>query len=123
MVTRRRPAEKNLRAYRRKIATVDQRIVRLLARRWTLVQETMEFKRSRQLTLFDATQEKRVLARARRWARALDLAVPAVDRLFRSIIQEGRQQATLPDDPLRPARVARRRRAKRSRRKRPGDRD
>jgi chorismate mutase len=103
MRTRRRPPGADLETYRRKIAAIDRRIVLLLSRRWATVHKTMAFKQSRRLPLFDPSQEKRVLARARSWAKELDLSVGAVDRLFRSIIVEGRRRAVRPEGTLRVA--------------------
>lgn len=97
-MARPRHAEANLDTYRREIADIDRRLVLLLARRWATVRTTMGFKRSRHLALFDAAQEERVLARARGWAQELNLSAAAVDRLFRSIVEEGRRLAGLPGE-------------------------
>ncbi|MFZ0699661.1 MAG: chorismate mutase [Thermoplasmata archaeon] len=101
-MTRSPRAKASLAAYRREIAEIDRGIVLLLADRWATVRETMGFKRSRHLPLFDEAQEERVLARSRRWARELDLSAPVVDRLFRSIMEEGRRRAVLPEETRRP---------------------
>jgi chorismate mutase len=103
MATRRPQTVVDLDTYRREIAAIDRRIVLLLSRRWSKVRETMGFKKSRRLPLFDKTQEERVLARARAWAKEFELSVRAVDRLFRAIMEEGQRRAVRPDGTLRSA--------------------
>jgi chorismate mutase len=82
--------EVQLEQLREAIDTVDAEILRLVARRVELVLRIAEFKRARQMPVYDPTRERAVIERL------LSLAPPGLDpqlvrRIFERVIDESRR--------------------------------
>lgn len=88
---------------RQEIENVDRSLVLLLAARLDAAQRTLRFRSSHERRTTDGTQERRVLLRARGWARELGVPEQLVDTLFRTLIEEGKtrfQAGHAPAEPL-----------------------
>jgi chorismate mutase len=81
--------ELDLPALRTEIDEIDERILRLVARRIELVLQVGEYKRERGLAVYDAERERAVLDRLMRLAPA-NLDAQVVRRIFERIIDESR---------------------------------
>lgn len=69
---------------------MDRSIVLLLAARLNAAQRALEVRVARHQRLTDEAQERRVLGRAARWAGELGVPETIVDRLFRTLVEEGK---------------------------------
>ena len=83
---------------------MDRSLVLLLSARLNAAHRALRLRAARHLPLTDPAQERRVLQRSRRWAREVGLPEVLVDRLFRTLIEEGkarfRHLEELPDSPF-----------------------
>ncbi|MFZ0699987.1 MAG: chorismate mutase [Thermoplasmata archaeon] len=75
---------------RQEIESVDRSIVLMLAARLDAAQRALQLRAGRDRNLTDPKQERRVLARSRKWARNLGVPPALVEALFRSLIEEGK---------------------------------
>ncbi len=69
---------------------MDRSIVLMLAARLDAAQRALQLRAGRDRNLTDPKQERRVLARSRKWARNLGVPPALVEALFRSLIEEGK---------------------------------
>lgn len=86
---------------RARIARIDRALVRAYAERCTAVRELHRVKEQLGMPRYDASQEAKVLARARRWAVADGLDQGRAEELLRTILA-GRDPAPAPELPARP---------------------
>lgn len=83
---------------------MDRSIVLMLAARLDAAQRALRLRAGHGGNLTDPKQERRVLARGRKWARDLGLPPALVEDLFRSLIEEGKRRfRSVPVPPELPA--------------------
>jgi chorismate mutase len=75
---------------RREIESVDRSLVLLLAARLGAAQRALRVRAAQRRGLTDLAQERRVLQRSRQWARELGVSETLVEKLFRTLIEEGK---------------------------------
>jgi chorismate mutase len=75
---------------RQEIESIDRSIVWLLAARLDAARRALHIRTERGTPLTDRDQEHRVLGRSREWAEEVGVPAEMVDRLFRSLIEEGK---------------------------------
>lgn len=75
---------------RREIERLDRAIVLLLAARLEAAGRAIAWRSARGREPTDPAQERRVLLRSRRWARDLGVPEELVERLFQTLIEEGK---------------------------------
>lgn len=92
-----------LAAARQEIESIDRSIVLLLAARLAAAQRALRLRVSQHHGLTDVAQEHRVLERSRRWARGLGVPESLVERLFRTLLEEGKARYRSTEAPLEPA--------------------
>lgn len=83
-----RPA--SLARLRHEIESIDRSIVLLLAARLDAAGRALELRAGSSGKATDLAQERRVLRRARAWARDLRLPEKFVETLFRTLMEEGK---------------------------------
>lgn len=84
------PHRESLARLRLEIESVDRSIVLLLAARLDAAQRALRTRTVRDRRTTDLAQERRVLRRARGWARELGLPEALVESLFSTLIEEGK---------------------------------
>jgi chorismate mutase len=82
-------SEADLEALRREIDEIDRQILELLASRMRLVLSVGDYKRERELAVYDPERERRVLERLAREAPS-PLTAESVRRIFERLIDESR---------------------------------
>lgn len=96
------PPSESLAELRREIESVDRSLVLLLAARLSAAQRALRVRVAQRRGLTDVGQERRVLLRSRLWARELGVPEPLVDRLFRTLIEEGKARFRAGKGPAEP---------------------
>jgi chorismate mutase len=91
-----RPPSPSLSDLRSELAHVDRELVGLLARRLRVARTAIRMRVASGEPVTDRVQERRVRDRAQRWALELGVAPELVDRLFRDLIQTGKDGAHRP---------------------------
>lgn len=84
------PGVGSLAQLRQEIESVDRSIVLLLAARLAAAQRALGVRVAHHRPVTDEAQELRVLERSLRWARELGVPEALVERLFRTLIEEGK---------------------------------
>ena len=84
-------APMSLQAHRDRIEAVDRLLVAAIALRLRSVAELQGLKRAAGLPLTDAPQEAAVVARARGWAAELGAPPALVERVLRTVVEEGKR--------------------------------
>ncbi len=80
----------NLDSFRKEINKIDEQLVRLLARRKTMVLNLWEWKKKNKIPLLDPKREKKIIIRAKKLAKLLKLDSDVIEKLFRQAIKSNK---------------------------------
>lgn len=83
---------KALRKERRRIETIDRRIIRLLSRRVSIAKKLGRLKKKKGLKICDRGREKEVIKHAKRMTKDTGLDEKFVEMLFKDIIKYTRSK-------------------------------
>lgn len=84
------PTGGRLEQHRREVESIDRSLVLLLAARLAAAQRAIAARSEGGGPIADREQERRVIDRGHRWARQFGVPEELVDRLFRTMIEEGK---------------------------------
>jgi prephenate dehydrogenase len=92
-----RALPEELETCRNELDQVDEKLIRLIARRLELGLQAAEIKREAGLPILDPAREAKVLEQARAWARTSNLSEEEVVEIFRRLVSlSGKAQLRAP---------------------------
>ena len=90
---------------RARLEEIDRDLLRLVAARLEAANLAIRIRIEQGEEVCDPAQERRVLARARRWADEAGLPPALVETIFRALIEAGKERAGTPCEGTRPMAV------------------
>lgn len=80
--------EKKLNYLRRDMDKIDEEILRMLAKRFVLVQKIMKYKKLNRIKLVDKEREKQILKKVKIKSRKYKISEKSIENIFKSILKK-----------------------------------